>query len=91
VAKQNTVLICVTCPELVEGIRVSKTCSKHEHFLQKDAKRRPFLTKKHQKMLVFTLIFTLKTNMSYKITPYTTANRPIFQISPKIPHFLLFF
>jgi len=66
---------------------VFKTCSKPVHFLQKDAKRRSFLTKKHQKMLIFTLIFRLKTNKSYKITILTIANHPIFQKIPQKPSF----
>jgi len=66
---------------------VFKTCSKPVHFLQKDAKRRSFLTKKHQKMLIFTLIFELKTNKSYKITLIATTNHPIFQNFPQKPLF----
>jgi len=64
---------------------VFKTCSKPIHFLQKDAKKRSFLTKKHQKVLIFTLIFELKTNKSYKTTYFTIANHPIFQIFPQKP------
>jgi len=64
---------------------VFKTCSKPIHFLQKDAKRRSFLIKKHQKTLIFTLIFSPKTNKSYKITLITIANHPIFQKIIKKP------
>jgi len=35
--------------------------------------------KKVQKMLIFTLIFELKTNKSYKITLLTITSHPIFQ------------
>jgi hypothetical protein len=73
---------------------VQKKCSKTVNFLQFLLKTRSFLQKKRkkvQKMLIFTPIFTLKTNMSYKITLFAAANHPIFQISPKIPHFLPFF
>jgi len=42
-------------------------------------------------MLLFTLIFTLKTNMSYKITPLSTTNRPIFQKITKKNLFSQFF
>jgi len=41
-------------------------------------------------LLIFTPIFSSKTNKSYKITLFAAANHPIFQISPKIPHFLDF-
>jgi hypothetical protein len=64
---------------------VFKTCSKPVHFLQKDAKRRSFLTKKRKKTLIFTPIFTLKTNMSYKTTLFTTASHHIFQKAPQKP------
>jgi hypothetical protein len=53
--------------------------SKHVHFLQKVTKRRSFLTKNYQKALIFTPIFTLKTNMSYKITYFAIAHHPNFQ------------
>jgi len=67
--------------------KVFKTCSKPVHFLQKDAKRCSFLTKKHKKMLIFTLIFSPKTNKSYKITLFTITNHPIFQKIIKKPLF----
>jgi len=51
--------------------------------LQKDAKTRSFLTKKCKKMLIFTLIFRLKTNKSYKTTLFTIANHPNFQNFPQ--------
>jgi len=66
---------------------VFKTCSKPIHFLQKDAKRHSFLTKKHKKVLIFTLIFSPKTNMSYKITIFAITSRPIFQNFPQKPSF----
>jgi len=37
------------------------------------------MSKKCKKVLIFTLIFTLKTNMSYKITSLSITNRPIFK------------
>jgi len=61
---------------------VQKKCSKHAQnlfifvnfckFLQINANKCKFL-------LIFTPIFTPKTNRSYKITVFTTANHPIFQ------------
>ena len=42
-------------------------------------------------MLIFTLIFRLKTNKSYKIIIITIDSYPNFQISPKIPHFFPIF
>jgi len=36
-------------------------------------------TKKCKKTFIFTLIFSPKTNKSYKITLFATANHPIFQ------------
>jgi len=61
---------------------VQKKCSKHAQnlfifvnfckFLQINANKCKFL-------LIFTPIFTPKTNRSYKITVFTTANYPIFQ------------
>ena len=81
-------------PKSRSAKKVLKTCSKPVHFLQKDAKRRSFLTKKCKKTLIFTLIFELKTNKSYKITYFTIANHPIFQnFSQKhsISWFFIFF
>ena len=49
------------------------------------------MSKKCKKVLIFTLIFTLKTNMSYKVTIFATANHPIFKISLKNLLFLNFF
>jgi hypothetical protein len=46
-----------------------------------------FLLISYQFLLIFTPIFELKTNKSYKITLLTIASHPIFQISPKIHHF----
>jgi len=48
------------------------------------------MSKKCKKVLIFTPIFTLKTNMSYKITSLSIANRPIFKISVKNPYFFQF-
>jgi len=64
---------------------VFKKCSKHDYFLQKVAKRRSFLAKKHQKTLIFTPIFSPKTNKSYKITILTITNHPIFQKNRQKP------
>jgi len=41
-------------------------------------------------MLIFTPIFTLKTNMSYKINLLAIANRSIFKIFVKNPIFFKF-
>jgi len=57
---------------------------KTHSFLQKNAKKCKFL-------LIFTPIFSLKTNKSYKITIFTIANHPIFQNFPQNPLFLNFF
>jgi hypothetical protein len=64
---------------------VQKKCSKTVNFLQFLLKTRSFLTKNAKKckfLLIFTPIFTPKTNKSYKITLFTTANYPIFQNFP---------
>jgi hypothetical protein len=61
---------------------VQKKCLKTVNFLQFLLKTHSFLTKNAKKckfLLIFTPIFTPKTNKSYKITLFTTANRPIFQ------------
>ena len=42
-------------------------------------------------MLIFTLIFSPKTNKSYKITLFTTTNHPNFQNFPQKPLFFLIF
>jgi len=55
-------------------------CSKHVHFCKKN-------TKKRKKTLIFTPIFSQKTNKSYKIAVFTTANHPIFQNFPQKPLF----
>jgi len=70
---------------------VQKKCSKHAQnllifvnfckFLQINAKKCKFL-------LIFTPIFSPKTNKSYKITLYITTNHPIFQNFPQKPQFL---
>jgi len=49
-------------------------------FLQKNAKKCKFL-------LIFTLIFSPKTNKSYKNTFFTTTNRPVFQKNCQKPQF----
>jgi len=59
-------------------------CSKHVHFCKKNAK-------KCKKPLIFTPIFSPKTNKSYKTTLFTTANHPIFQKNRKKPLFPNFF
>jgi hypothetical protein len=43
--------------------------------------------KKCKKTLIFTLIFRLKTNKSYKITSFAATNHPIFQNFPQKPLF----
>jgi len=53
-------------------------CSKHVHFCKKNAKKR-------KKTLIFTPIFSLKTNKSYKITLFTITSHPIFQNFPQKP------
>jgi hypothetical protein len=55
-------------------------CSKHVHFCKKN-------TKKRKKTLIFTPIFEPKTNKSYKITSFATANHPIFQKNRQKPLF----
>jgi hypothetical protein len=42
-------------------------------------------------MLIFTLIFSSKTNMSYKINLVAITNHPNFKIFLKNPYFLTFF
>jgi hypothetical protein len=69
---------------------VQKKCSKTVNFLQFLLKTRSFLAKNANKckfLLIFTLIFSPKTNKSYKITLFTTANHPIFQNFPQKPNF----
>jgi hypothetical protein len=69
---------------------VQKKCSKTVNFLQFLLKTRSFLQKNAKKrkfLLIFTLIFSPKTNKSYKITLFTTANHPIFQNFPQKPNF----
>jgi len=41
----------------------------------------------YQFLLIFTLIFTLKTDKSYKIAIFTTTSRPIFQKNRQKPLF----
>jgi len=69
---------------------VQKKCSKTVNFLQFLLKTRSFLqknVKKCKKVLIFTPIFRLKTNKSYKITLFAIANHPIFQNFPQNPLF----
>jgi hypothetical protein len=49
------------------------------------------MSKKCKKVLIFTIIFTLKTNMSYNIKAINIANHPIFKISRKNPPIFNFF
>ena len=79
----------VSAPKVVVK-KPAQNRSKSDYFLQKNAKNRSFLTKKCKKMLIFTLIFSLKTNKSYKITLFTTTNRPNFQNFRQKPYFLDF-
>ena len=70
-----------------------KNCSKPlktRLFLTKRCKKTLTFDKKTQKTSIFTLIFSLKTNKSYKITLLTTANRPIFQNFSQKPLFFDF-
>jgi len=69
---------------------VQKKCSKTVNFLQFLLKTRSFLQKNAKKckfLLIFTLIFTPKTNKSYKITLFTTTNHPVFQNFSQKPIF----
>jgi len=69
---------------------VQKKCSKTVNFLQFLLKTRSFLTKNAKKckfLLIFTLIFSPKTNKSYKNTFFTTTNRPVFQKNCQKPQF----
>jgi len=70
---------------------VQKKCSKTANFLQFLLKTRSFLQKNAKKckfLIIFTLIFSPKTNKSYKITLLTIANHPIFQNFSQKPNFL---
>jgi len=73
---------------------VQKKCSKTVNFLQFLLKTRSFLQKNAKKckfLLIFTLIFSSKTNKSYKITLFATANHPNFKnFSQKPPISQLF-
>jgi len=73
---------------------VQKKCSKTVNFLQFLLKTHSFLTKNAKKckfLLIFTPIFSPKTNKSYKITVFTTTNHPIFQNFPQKPLFFSIF
>jgi len=73
------------CKKMVQKVYILvHFCSKHVHFCKKNAKKR-------KKTLIFTLIFEPKTNKSYKITLFTTANHPIFQNFPQKPLFSPYF
>jgi len=67
---------------------VQKKCSKTVNFLQFLLKTHSFLQKNAKKckfLLIFTLIFTLKTIKSYKTALFTIANHPNFQNFPQKP------
>jgi hypothetical protein len=49
-----------------------------------------FLSKKCKKTLIFTPIFSSKTDKSYKFILFTTTNHPIFQKNLQKPYFSLF-
>jgi len=75
------------CPLLIysQSQEVQKKCSKTVNFLQFLLKTHSFLTKNAKKckfLQIFTPIFSLKTNKSYKITLFAIANHPIFQNFP---------
>jgi hypothetical protein len=61
---------------------------KTRSFLAKRCKKTFIFDKKMQKTPIFTLIFSPKTHKSYKITLFTTANRPVFQKNRKKTDFL---
>jgi len=82
----------VFCPLPIsfQSQEVQKKCSKTVNFLQFLLKTRSFLQKNAKKckfLLIFTPIFTLKTNQSYKSTLFTIASHPNFQNSPQNPLF----
>jgi len=65
-----------------------KKCTKTVNFLQFLLKTRSFLQKNAKKckfLLIFTPIFSLKTNKSYKNTLFTAPNHPNFQNFPQKP------
>jgi hypothetical protein len=67
---------------------VQKKCSKTVDFLQFLLKTHSFLQKNAKKckfLLIFTPIFSLKTNKSYKIALFAIANHPNFQNFPQKP------
>jgi hypothetical protein len=69
---------------------VQKKCSKTVNFLQFLLKTRSFLQKNAKKckfLLIFTPIFSPKTNKSYKITLFAITNHPNFQNFPQKPLF----
>jgi hypothetical protein len=73
---------------------VQKNGSKTVNFLQFLLKTHSFLqinANKCKFLLIFTPIFTLKTNKSYKITLFTITNHPNFQNSPQNPLIFDFF
>jgi len=61
---------------------------KTRSFLAKRCKKTFIFDKKTQKTPTFTLIFSPKTNKSYKITLFTIANHPVFQKNRKKTDFL---
>ena len=73
---------------------VQKKCSKHAQNLFIFVNFCKFLlinAKKCKFLLIFTPIFRLKTNKSYKITLFATTSRPIFQKTPQKPLIFNFF
>jgi len=79
----------VSAPKVVFK-KPAQNLLKTRSFLAKKCKKTFIFDKKTQKTPIFTLIFSLKTNKSYKITLLTTTNRPNFQNFRQKPHFLDF-
>jgi len=73
---------------------VQKKCSKHAQNLfifVNFCKKMQINANKCKFLLIFTPIFTPKTNKSYKITIFTIANHPGFQNFSQKPLFFDFF
>ena len=87
----NQCLTLVFVPSCLRGKNLLKTAQKVTHLCKKVLKVANFCQKRCKKVLIFTLIFTLKTNMSYNLYPLYIANQPIFKISLKNPNFFNFF
>jgi hypothetical protein len=79
----------VSAPKVVVK-KPAQNMLKTRSFLAKRCKKTFIFDKKTQKTPIFTLIFSLKTNKSYKITPLATANHPNFQNFRQKPYFLDF-